>query len=180
MEISTIIAENLKRLRQEQNLSLGQLAEKAGVSKVMLSQLEKGNANPTINTVWKITGALGVPYTQLLDQPQVKTLHVKKRHIHELCEDGYHIFSYYPKNGERPFELYEIEMDPHCEHPSIGHSSNSSEYILVVEGTLTMILNGEVYTLDRDDGFCFDASVPHTYFNDSEKQAKAVLLIYYP
>ena len=61
MEISAIIAINLKRIREERKLSMGQLAEMAGVSKVVLSQLEKGTANPTINTIWKITGALGLP-----------------------------------------------------------------------------------------------------------------------
>ena len=59
MEIGKIIAHNLKRLREERNLSQGQLAEMAGVSKVIISQIEKGDSNPTINTIWKLTGALG-------------------------------------------------------------------------------------------------------------------------
>jgi transcriptional regulator with XRE-family HTH domain len=49
-----MIAENLKRLRLERNLSLGQLAELFDVSKVMISQIKKGDINPTINTIWKI------------------------------------------------------------------------------------------------------------------------------
>lgn len=46
MEIGEIIAYNLKRIREERNLSLGQLADSAGVSKVVLSQIEKGDSNP--------------------------------------------------------------------------------------------------------------------------------------
>ena len=49
MELNEIIAENLKRLRTERGLSLGRLAELSGVSKVMLSQVEKGESSPTIN-----------------------------------------------------------------------------------------------------------------------------------
>ena len=67
-EISLIIGENLKRLRLERNLSLGQLSGQSGVSKVMLSQIEKGTSNPSINTIWKIADALQVPYTALLDR----------------------------------------------------------------------------------------------------------------
>lgn len=63
MNINSIIAENLKTLRTERNLSLGQLAELSGISKVMLSQIEKGDTNPTINTLWKIAKGLKVPYT---------------------------------------------------------------------------------------------------------------------
>ncbi|HEK9068094.1 TPA: helix-turn-helix transcriptional regulator, partial [Clostridioides difficile] len=51
MSINTVIAKNLNRLRNERNLSLGQLAELSGVSKVMLSQIEKGDSNPTVNTI---------------------------------------------------------------------------------------------------------------------------------
>jgi len=179
MEISEIIAVNLKRLREERNLSLGQLAEMAGVSKVMLSQLEKGASNPTINTVWKITGALHLPYTSLLELPEAKAIHVRKADIHALEEDKYHIFSYYAKNSDRKFELYQIEMEPDCVHESIGHSTNSSEYIIVVDGCMILEVNGERYTLDTDDGLCFEAAAPHIYKNTSDKNVKAVLLISY-
>ena len=66
MEISAIIGNNLQQLRKEQGLSLDQLALKTGVSKAVLSQLENGKANPTINTIWKIATALHVTYSALL------------------------------------------------------------------------------------------------------------------
>ena len=68
MEISEIIGENLRRIRLERNLSLGQLSRQCGVSKVMLSQIEKGAGNPSVGTVWKIADALQVPYTSLLER----------------------------------------------------------------------------------------------------------------
>ena len=48
------IGANLKQLRTERNLTLGQLSGLAGISKAMLSEMEKGMGNPTINTIWKI------------------------------------------------------------------------------------------------------------------------------
>ena len=55
MEINTIIGNNLKKIRQEKKLTLDELAGITGVSKGMLSQIEKGTTNPTINTIWKIS-----------------------------------------------------------------------------------------------------------------------------
>ncbi len=179
MEIGEIIALNLRRLREERNLSLGQLAEMAGVSKVMLSQLEKGTSNPTINTVWKITGALQLPYTSLLELPDSEVVHVKKKDIHDLEDDKYHIFSYYAKESNRPFELYQIEMDAGCIHESIGHSSDSSEYIMVINGKMELEVNGENYVLEQDDGFCFYAATPHTYRNLTNEKVKMFMMIYY-
>jgi transcriptional regulator with XRE-family HTH domain len=179
MEVGAIIAANLKRIREERHLSLGQLAEQAGVSKVILSQIEKGDANPTINTIWKITGALQLPYTSLLEPPEAKAVYIQKADIPDLEEDKYHIFSYYPKDQDRSFEMYQIEMDAGCVHESIGHSSNSSEYIMVMEGRMRLEVNGAEYLLQPDDALYFDASYPHTYQNTSEQRVKAVLIIYY-
>ena len=61
------IGANLKQLRTERNLTLGQLSGLAGISKAMLSEMEKGMGNPTINTIWKIANGLKVPYTRLLE-----------------------------------------------------------------------------------------------------------------
>ena len=51
MELGKIIAVNLKELRRERNLTLGQLSKMSGISKAMLSDIEKGDSNPTINTI---------------------------------------------------------------------------------------------------------------------------------
>ena len=92
----------------------------------------------------------------------------------------YHcIFNYYPKNQDRNFELYQIEVEPGCIHPSIGHSSNSFEYIMLLEGEMTITVNEKEYLLQKDDALYFDASVSHCYKNDGTVTAKAALLIQY-
>ncbi len=179
MEVNEIIAINLKRLREEKNLSLGQLAELAGVSKVMLSGVEKGSSNPTINTIWKIASALEVTYTDLLELPENNVIHVRKSEIHPLDDEQYHIFSYYKRDGNRKYEIYQIEMDKGCIHNSIGHSKESLEYIMMIEGEMELDVNGEKHILKADDGFCFDAVVPHTYCNHGNDKVKAVLMIFY-
>lgn len=145
----------------------------------MLSQLEKGASNPTINTVWKITGALHEPYTSLLELPQDHAIHIRKQDIHPLVEGKYHIFNYYPKDADRDFELYQIELEPGGVHKSIGHPVDSSEYIMMIEGRMELEVREKVYLLSPDDGFCFNASVPHVYRNRENQNAKAVLMICY-
>lgn len=63
MEVSVIIAENLHRICTERGLSLRQLAKLSDVNPTTLSQLAKGDGNPTINVLLKITTALKIPYT---------------------------------------------------------------------------------------------------------------------
>lgn len=179
MEIGKIIAINVKRLREERHWSQGQLAERAGLSKVIVSQIEKGDANPTINTVWKLTGAFGLPYTSLLELPEAQAVHVRRGDTTELVDDQYHIFCYYPKDRERNFELYEIEMEPGCCHESIGHSPSGFEYVVLVEGAVTIIVGETEYRLEKDDALYFDASGSHTYVTRGDGAAKLVMVIQY-
>lgn len=86
--------------------------------------------------------------------------HVKRIDASELDEDKYHIFSYYPKNSERNFEVYQMVMEGGCDHSSTGHSSNSYEYLMLTEGEVSIIVNDREYVLEEDDGLYFDASVP--------------------
>ncbi len=79
MNLNNIIAGNLKRLRNERQLSLSKLSDICGVSKVMLGQIERGESNPTINTIWKIAGGLRVPYTSLIDEPIKNDILIKKK-----------------------------------------------------------------------------------------------------
>lgn len=179
MEIGDIIACNLKRLREERHLSLSQLANLAGVSKVMLSQLEKGGSNPTVNTIWKIAGALRLPYSSLLELPDQNVIHIKKENLQELEEDGYHIFNYYPRDAERSFELYQVEMDCGCVHRSVGHSVDSTEYIIVTAGQLELEVNAEHYCLHTGDGLCFEAAAPHLYRQLGEERTTLTMMVFY-
>ena len=71
-------------------------------------------------------------------------------------------------------------MEGGCDHPSIGHSSNSYEYILMTAGgEITMTINETEYVLETGDALYFDASVPHRYVNAGQETAKMTLLIQY-
>ena len=120
-----------------------------------------------------------MPYSALLEMPEKAAVQIRKKEISALSEDKYHIFNYYAKTNERNFELYQIEVEPGCEHASVGHSTNSFEYLMMLKGELILETGGEAYVLKKDDAICFDASGAHSYKNVGKKDAKAVLLIHY-
>ena len=110
MDISEIIGENLKQLRSERKLSLGRLSAQSGVSKVMLSQIEKGASNPSINTVWKIADALQLPYTALLERQMSggTTISLKDIPSQKLDDDCGSLRCYYHHTNGRDFELFHM------------------------------------------------------------------------
>lgn len=182
MGIGEIIAENLRRLRTERNLSLGQLAELCGVSKVMLSQIEKGDTNPTINTLWKIANGLKVPYTALLEQQEHTAVVIRKAvlPVQNGENEHYRIYCYYENGPQRNFELFQIELDAGHSYTSIGHSEKSQEYVLVSAGELELRVGGQSYHLRPDDSLCFAASTEHSYYSVGKETMTAAIINYYP
>lgn len=72
----TVIAAALRRERERAGLSLTELARRAGLAKSTLSQLESGNGNPSVETLWALGVALGVPFSQLVAEtpPRVQVI----------------------------------------------------------------------------------------------------------
>lgn len=182
MELNKIIAVNLKSLRQERNLTLGQLSKTSGISKAMLSDIEKGNSNPTINTIMKIAAGLGVSYTQLMEpvKKDAALVHYDEAVPSENDNQHFHVFCYYPTSPTRDFELFRSELDPYSEHHSDGHKEKSQEYVYMLQGTLELHTESDVYTLHPGDALMFTSDQKHSYYNHGSELAEFVTINYYP
>lgn len=181
MSLNDVISNNLKKLRLERNLSLGQLSELSGVSKVMLSQIEKGDSSPTINTIWKIANGLQVTYTKLIDAPMDNAIVIRKSDSTTQFENNgsFRSYCYYTTNPNRDFEFFKVEMEPHSIQQSDGHTPKTQEYILVVCGELTLEYNAQEYVLQAGDSIHFDCSLPHTFANRQDTLLEFTDIIYY-
>lgn len=182
MDINELIGQNLQELRAKQNMSIGQLAEQTGLSKAVISQIEKGNANPTINTIWKLAGALHVPYSAILEQKNSEATKVEAKNlVPQNDEDGhYRISCYFSSDEKRDFELFLLEFDPKTSHVTEGHVENSQEYVVVKKGALSIEVAGKEYSLKEGDALFFDASARHVYKNISRGTTQAFCINYYP
>lgn len=181
MNINKIIANNLKRFREERNLSISQLAELSGVSKVMLSQIEKGEANPTVNTVWKIAGGLNIPYSALFERQGNRIEVVTRDKTVAQSADGgqYKMYCYFASNPSRSFEWFQTELEAGCSHTSMGHPAKSMEYVMLLCGQLEITVEGNRYILSMGDAIEFTADNEHTYKNTGSSTAVALVMNYY-
>lgn len=181
--ISRIIAENLAALRRERGLSLSQLAELSGVSNVMLGQIEKARTNPTINTILKITGALKVPYSALLEAQNHEIRLVSRAEAEERSQGGadgkYTAYCYLPASPRRNFEIFGITIKAGCRSASAGHPEKTTEYIIMHDGELIVRLGETEHRLAPGDVFCFPGSQPHEYINNGPADALAFSINHY-
>lgn len=176
-----IIGQNLKRIRTERELSLGQLATLCDLSKVVLSQIERGEANPTINTIWKIAGGLKVPYTQLLEDQtsEVNVVNRGNTPVQVELDGAYRSYTYYKVESGRPFDWFVVELAPGASHESLGHLAGSQEYVYVTEGELLLEIQTEKFTLHKGDSYHFDGKQRHVYRNNSCEDLFCISIITY-
>lgn len=181
MNLNNVIAANLKRLRNERQLSLSKLSELCGVSKVMLGQIERGESNPTINTIWKIANGLKVPYTTLIDEPVKTNILIKKEDSteQESSDNKFRVYCYFKSNTNRNFELFSVELDSNCSYKSNPHGEKTQEYIIIYSGQLSLNVDDTTYILNVGDSIVFDSSKPHSYSNLQGDMVKMAMIIYY-
>lgn len=182
MELGKVIAINLKQLRTERNLTLGQLSKISGISKAMLSDIEKGNSNPTINTIWKIANGLNVPYTRLMDEIEKEATVIRRSEpVMQTGEtEHYRVYCYFRSTPLRNFELFYVELDPHSANVTIGHCEKAQEYIYIIQGQLLLQTEVGDYELGEGDSLMFDSSIKHTYINERDNLLTFIVVNYYP
>jgi mannose-6-phosphate isomerase-like protein (cupin superfamily) len=117
-----------------------------------------------------------------LEQQQHNTCIIKKSDAvsQQTVNEEYRLYCYYPNTPHRNFELFQMELDGGCRYTSVGHPEKSEEYLMVLEGQLTLEVNNETYHLDTDDAISFHASAKHVYRNSGKTVLKTVIINFYP
>jgi XRE family transcriptional regulator, regulator of sulfur utilization len=180
-DITLLVSQNLKKLREERNLSLEKLADLTGVSKSMLGQIERGESSPTISTVWKISNGLKVSFTTLLDSGQIDPTVIRQANINPLLEDygKYRLYPLFPIEAGREFEIYSVEIDPGGHLHAEAHPNGTEEFLTVFLGELTVVVDSQEYRASKGDAIRFRADRPHEYLNMGNTLTKISLVIHY-
>lgn len=175
--ISKNIALNLKSIRVAKKMSLDRMAEQTGVSKSMLGQIERGESNPTIETLAKIVSGLRITFDDLIEEPDESVYQVDYRDMipTKHLDGKYKVYTYFSFVKHRKFEIYMIEIEPGGEYESGSHGEKTEEYLTVVSGTLTMWIDGKEYEMGTRDAMRFDSDKKHIYINRSKEKVTAMI-----
>lgn len=165
------ISINLKRIRTAKGYSLDTVAEQTGVSKSMLGQIERGEANPTIGTLGKIVSGLRVKFDDLISVPCGEIYPIERDKLIPSKEipGQYRVYTFFPFEKERPFEIYVITVMPYGRYVSGAHGENTKEYVMVTEGILHLVMNGEDCKVKKGNAIRFDSDKEHIYENTTDK-----------
>ena len=181
MNIQDNIAENLKEIRSKKQLTLEEASKLTGVSRSMLSAIEKGDVNPTISVIWKIANGYKVKFSALMEDKRQPYHIIRAENIQPLTEgDGRYInYPEFPFDEQRLFETYRIRIDRGGHLEAQPHMPGTEEYITVFSGRACITAGEESAELSEGDSIHFLADVPHSYRNIGTKTVWLSMILYY-
>src|SRR5512142_3146106 len=165
----------VKHLRGARGWSLESLANASGVSRSMLSQIEREEANPTLAVTLRIAQAFGMGLGDLLQMPGASSaLHVIRAGDHSYdyrSDKDCRIRTLSPLNLEKDVEFYEVQLQPGGALRSSPHFEGTREFLTVHKGRVRVESGSDAEELNPGDSASYRADVPHALINAGKGEA---------
>ncbi|WP_026425474.1 helix-turn-helix domain-containing protein [Actinokineospora inagensis] len=160
-----VIARSLRRERDRVGLSLSELAKRAGIAKSTLSQLESGAGNPSVETLWALSVALGVPFSRLVEPPQPTIRVIRAGEgpavYSERADYVATLLASCPPGARR--DLYLITAEPGGRRASEPHSPGVVEHVVLCSGRALIGPPEHPVTAEPGDYVCYPGDQPHVF-----------------
>jgi transcriptional regulator with XRE-family HTH domain len=181
------IPARLKQLRNQQKLTLQQLAEKAGCTKSYISQLEKGTSAPSVSMLGRLAEALQTPVADLIrdeDREDMGNWHLRKADRRTINYPDGKVTSQLLTKG-----VFQKKMQPLLsviepggmlnETGKMSHPKGAEEFVLVMKGKIEFEIGSKCISLQQGDTLYFDGDLPHRWSNTGRESAE-VLFVWTP
>ena len=173
----SLISNSLLRERLRAGLSIAEVGRRAGIAKSTLSQLEAGNGNPSLETLWALCVALNIPFAKLLE-PQLSTTKIVRRGegtrvVAEYANYEAILLAACPPGARR--DIYLLLTQPGDDRISRPHPPGTVEHIIITQGRARVGLSAAPEELREGDYICYPADQEHL-FQALEPDTQALLV----
>ncbi len=189
--VNSELEEKIQALRRERRMSLNELSKKSGVSKSLLSHIERGMSVPTVTTLQKIAKALDTSISNLFSESEEDKSSLSLAAKTMVSNRVFVVRKEYRKKLITPWGVMQEMLCPDLQHqieliylryPVGGgmggsYSHEGEECGVVIEGRLKGTIGNQVVFLEEGDSIYFDSSIPHCMENAGETEATAIWAI---
>jgi transcriptional regulator with XRE-family HTH domain len=176
------VGARLKRLRTEAGLTLEEFAAQSGVSRAMLSKVERGEKSPTLAIIVRIAKGLNISMSTLMgavpDPAQAAIIRAAKRLAFKDPETGFERHNLSPTHLDNDVEFLLHRIPPGKSSGELPpYKVPTEKYLVVQEGQLTVHTGDARYILEAGDSFYFDVREPYRFVNAGKTRCAYYLVI---
>jgi transcriptional regulator with XRE-family HTH domain len=178
------VGPRVRALREAMGLSLRDLAERSGVSAPMLSQVERGETSPTLQTAARIAAGLELKLSQLLRLDEDGAVTITRPQERQRGGNARRGHSFEVLTAPRPGQRAELSRHTLAPKGATGapddppmHEPGSRETALVESGTIVLVCDGARHELRPGDCVTFDADLPHHFENPGPEPARLLAVV---
>ena len=143
----------------------------------MLSDIERGRKCPTIAVLYKICEGIHVSLPSLMKSPDKFVEVVKNQELEP--NDGVQSQNIFKYDVNTSMEIHKLAIAPNSEISAEPHGEKIWEYIMVAEGVFTLVLDDDVYEVEKGEAIRFLANRKHIYANRTDSNLLAYNIVYY-
>lgn len=164
------VGREIKRLRKLREWTLEQLASASSVSAGLLSQVERGQGNPSFNTLVQVAHALGIPVARLVAGEQMSSPVVRREERRRLSlgDEELVLAEMLTPRLDSALEAIRIVTEPGYSTKDTPFVHEGEEFGIVLEGTHAVNVGGTHYVLRAGDSISYSSTIPHWYENPGE------------
>jgi transcriptional regulator with XRE-family HTH domain len=181
--IQRTLCGRVRELRKKKGWTLEELSAACGVSRSMLSEIERGNANPTLAVAFRIAQAFSMSLGELVETPgaapRIDVIRGDDRTFHYRSDRHCTVRTLSPLHLEKAVEFYEIVFRPGGALVSSPHFEGARELLTVQSGSVRVTSNQEHVELKKGDSAHYPADVPHAIRNVGSGEATVYLVVTY-
>lgn len=182
--INENLGKRVKKLRGDRGWSLEELATASGVSRSMLSEIEREKANPTLTVTFRIARAFGLTLQELIESAEasaskIQVIRANDRAQVYRSDKQCEIRTLSPINLEKDVEFYELTLRPGGTLRSQPHFEGTREFLTVEEGSVRIESDVNSEELAKGDSGTYRADVPHAIVNTGKGDALVFLVVIY-
>jgi transcriptional regulator with XRE-family HTH domain len=174
------LGERIKRKREEHHLRLNELSTKVGVSPSALSQIEKAKAFPSIVTLKSIADNLHTTVGELIGEHEALSNNPLMRfdEISFIEENENGCSSYLLSNHgpNKQMDTLMLKLSPEADSRNILKPHPGQTFIFVLQGNVSIELDGNTFQLKPNDSFYLNSHRPHIILNKSDQHANVIIV----
>ena len=174
------ISKKITEYRTSKNLTIKDLANMISVTPSLLSQIEKGTANPSINTLKQISKALDIPlFNFFINDESTENLIVRKENRKKIMfsEDDSFAYELLTPNSQGAIEFMLMKIPPKTSSSKELFSHKGEEVAYVVEGAVTLNLMNKEINLNSGDSVRIPPHSKHKWENTSDDECKVIFAV---